>query len=101
MNQLHDNNGDKSLTIDILLNQKNGQKDYIISQTKQNLNFEENELIKEHLLYLQLLEECGLDDIASPSKSLDMDEIKKFDSIEIEKYYLEKKRKEKKAASNV
>eukprot|EP01080_Neovahlkampfia_damariscottae_P002732 gene2732-3927_t len=95
------NKGDKALTLDILLNNKNGQKDYIISQTKDNLVYEENEFIRQHLLYLQLMKECGLEDIASPSKGLDEEEVMKFDSLELEKYMIEKKRCEAKSAANV
>eukprot|EP01080_Neovahlkampfia_damariscottae_P011765 gene11765-5103_t len=93
--------GDQQQTLDFLLSNNNGQNDYIVSQTRNNLEIEEVEYLKQEKLRLQLLKECGLDDIASPSKSLEDSEIQQFDSLELEKYYIDKKRNEAKASANV
>jgi hypothetical protein len=98
---LLENKGNEFASLDSLLRTNNGNNEYLISQTKGNLYFEENLFLKQEKLKQQLLIECGMEDLASPSKNLDDNELKQFDSIELEKYYIEKRARDAKSASNV
>jgi hypothetical protein len=98
---LLEKSGNEFAALDSLLEKNNGSNDYLISQTKNNLYFEENLCLKQEKLNQQLLIECGLEDIASPSKNLDDASLKQFDSIELEKYYIEKRARDAKSSANV